>query len=277
MKSALRSKQPYEAYTPDDHRAWQILYERQKNALALHAAPAFVEGIEKLELSSSRVPDFVSLNRTLAATTGWHIAAVDGLISDRAFFECLANRVFPVTWWMRGLAQLDYLEEPDLFHDLFGHVPMLMHSAFADFMQAYGRHGLRADQLGALESLSRLYWYTVEFGLIQDARVPGGLALYGAGIASSSGETLHSLSCKEDAPRRFCFDVKRVMQTRFRTDVFQQTYFVIESFEQLFAAVDHDLDELLISLRSCREYGPGEEGDAHDWVDSVSANMAIAA
>lgn len=277
MTAGLRPEQPYEAYTADDHRAWQILYERQKSALTRHAAPAFVEGIEKLELSSTRVPDFISLNRALAATTGWRIAAVNGLISDRAFFECLANRIFPVTWWMRGLAQLDYLEEPDLFHDLFGHVPMLMHAPFADFMQAYGRHGLRADQLGALESLSRLYWYTVEFGLIQDARVPGGLAIYGAGIASSSGETRHSLARGDDAPRRLRFDVDRVMQTRFRTDVFQQTYFVIESFEQLFAAVDRDLGEWLVAPRDGPEYAPGEGGGAHDWADLTSGNIAFAA
>ncbi len=184
-------------------------------------------------MGESQIPRFDELNQILRAATGWTLVGVEGLLPELDFFDHLANRRFPVTWWIRRPEQIDYIAEPDLFHDLFGHVPLLMNPVFADFMQAYGRGGVKAHGIGpeALQNLTRLYWYTVEFGLIN---TPHGLRIYGAGIVSSKGESLHSL--ESAAPNRIGFDLARIMQTRYRIDTFQKTYFVIDSFEQLMQA-----------------------------------------
>lgn len=245
--------QPLERYGQVDHAVWTQLYARQSALLQGRACDAFVAGLAKIDLPADRVPSFADVNRQLKPATGWEIVAVPGLVPDRVFFEHLANRRFPVTWWMRRPDQLDYLQEPDCFHDLFGHVPLLIDPVFADYMQAYGRVALAvADDADALARLARLYWYTVEFGLIRDPRAASGLSIYGAGIVSSKGESLYSL--ESAVPNRLGFDLERVMRTQYRIDTFQQTYFVIDDFAQLFALAHVDARALADRLAGLPEH-----------------------
>ncbi|AKM30579.1 phenylalanine 4-monooxygenase [Pandoraea faecigallinarum] len=238
-RSDFTIDQPVEQYGAVDHAVWQQLYERQTAMLPGRVCDAFMEGIRALDMDASRVPEFERLNEKLMAATGWQVVAVPGLVPDEVFFDHLANRRFPATWWMRRPDQLDYLQEPDCFHDVFGHVPLLANPVFADFMQAYGKAGTVAQSLGALPLLARLYWYTVEFGLMRDG---DGLRIYGAGIVSSRGETEFSLTSRE--PNRIGFSLERVLRTQYRIDTFQQTYFVIDDFAQLFDAMRADLPAL---------------------------------
>ncbi|HEY4801117.1 MAG TPA: phenylalanine 4-monooxygenase [Paraburkholderia sp.] len=226
--------QPLARYSAADHAVWDRLYRRQRVLLEGRACDAFIEGALRIGLNVAHVPSFAQVSERLTAATGWRIVAVPGLVPDRIFFEHLANRRFPVTWWMRRPDQLDYLQEPDCFHDLFGHVPLLTDPTFADAIHAYGRAALAVAER-ALPLLARLYWYTVEFGLMRDAHAPNGVKIYGAGIVSSRGETLHSV--ESAAPNRLAFDLDRVLRTRYRIDTFQKTYFVIDSFAQLFDAL----------------------------------------
>ena len=215
-------------FTPAEHDRWRRLHERQMEVLQGRACAAFLHGLEVLDLHGSGVPDFEVLNQGLERLTGWRVVAVPGLVPDAVFFEHLANRRFPAGNFLRSEAEFDYIEAPDVFHDVFGHVPLLAHPAFADYMQAYGRGGLRALEYSAINRLSRLYWYTVEFGLI---RSDEGLAIYGAGIVSSHGETLFALDSA--SPNRIGWTLERVLKTPYRIDDFQQNYFVIDSFDQL--------------------------------------------
>jgi phenylalanine-4-hydroxylase len=248
--------QPTDRYTAADHAVWNQLYTRQTALLEGRVCDAFLEGVARLALSAERVPSFAAINRRLQPATGWEIVAVPGLVPDRVFFEHLANRRFPVTWWMRRPDQLDYLQEPDCFHDLFGHVPLLIQPIFADYMHAYGQAALAASDADALPLLARLYWYTVEFGLIRDPASPNGVRIYGAGIVSSKGETLHSqLSA---APNRLGFALERVMRTRYRIDTFQKTYFVIDDFEQLFDVARTDFAPLLTRLAATPTFAAGD-------------------
>ena len=230
-------EQPWDSYTAADHSVWRTLFRRQREILVGRACSEFLASQDEMGMGEDAIPKFSELNRQLQARTGWQIIGVEGLLPELAFFEHLANRRFPVTWWIRKPEQLDYLSEPDLFHDLFGHVPLLMNPVFADYMQAYGRGGVKAHGIGpdALAQLTRLYWYTVEFGLI---KTDEGLRIYGSGIVSSSGESRYCL--ESPAPNRIGFDLLRVMRTRYRIDTFQKTYFVIDNFEQLFAATGPD-------------------------------------
>lgn len=245
--------QPYERYTAEDHATWATLYRRQCELLEGRACDEYMDGVRHLEVDADRVPDFERLNRKLSAATGWRLVAVPGLIPDDVFFEHLANRRFPVTWWLREPHQLDYLQEPDVFHDLFGHVPLLINPVFADYLQAYGQGGMRAKALGALPMLARLYWYTVEFGLIKTA---AGLRIFGAGILSSKSESIYCL--ESDAPNRVGFDLKRIMRTRYRIDTFQKTYFVIDSFKQLFDATSVDFEPIYRELADMEVLGAGD-------------------
>ncbi len=236
----------------DENRAvWRHLFERQSRLVQHRACPEFLAGLKRLDFSPDRVPDLERVSDQLEAITGWHLAPVDGFLDDGTFFRHLAARRFPVTWWLRPWAKLDYLQEPDLFHDLFGHVPLLSHPVFADYMQAYGEGGLKAERLGALGMIARLYWYTVEFGLIDQGDGP---RIHGAGILSSKGEVLHSLEAPQ--PIRRPFDLKRILRTRYHIDRFQSTYFVISSFEQLFAATAPDFTALYAELAGLPEYDP---------------------
>jgi len=232
--------QGWDAYTPGEHAVWRRLYERQARLLPGRVVPAFLEGLDGLKVAATGIPDFRRLNQVLGQATGWEVVAVPGLIPDDAFFDLLARRKFPSGSFIRRPDQMDYLEEPDVFHDVFGHVPLLMNPVFADFMAAYGEAGLKAEGSGALGRLARLYWYTVDFGLFQTA---DGLRIYGAGIVSSHSETLFSLD--SDSPNRICLDRARVLRTKYRIDDFQETYFVIDRFEALFETLGQDLDAAL--------------------------------
>ena len=238
-------EQPWDGYTATDHEVWRTLFLRQRELLAGRACRAFLDAQDAMGISDAGIPKFSELNVRLQAATGWTLIGVQGLLPELDFFEHLANRRFPVTWWIRTPAQLDYLSEPDLFHDLFGHVPLLMEPVFADYMQAYGRGGVKAHGVGgdALVNLTRLYWYTVEFGLI---RQPDGLRIYGSGIVSSKGESIHCL--ESAAPNRIGFDLERIMRTRYRIDTYQKTYFVIDSFEQLMQATAPDFAPIYARL-----------------------------
>ncbi|WP_371180751.1 phenylalanine 4-monooxygenase [Xanthomonas sacchari] len=237
--------QPWERYSADDHATWGTLYARQRELLVGRACDEFLQAQDAMGMTPQAIPRFDDLNAVLQATTGWTLVGVEGLLPELDFFDHLANRRFPVTWWIRRPEQIDYIAEPDLFHDLFGHVPLLMNPLFADYMQAYGRGGVKAHAIGpdALQNLTRLYWYTVEFGLID---TPDGLRIYGAGIVSSKGESLYSL--ESDAPNRIGFDLQRIMRTRYRIDTYQKTYFVIDSFEQLMQATAPDFTPIYAAL-----------------------------
>ncbi|KGM56777.1 phenylalanine-4-hydroxylase [Lysobacter arseniciresistens ZS79] len=238
-------EQPWDDYSDTDHRVWAQLFERQKAILPGRASDEFLAALAAMEMTPDRIPKFDDLNPILRAATGWELVGVEGLLPELTFFDHLANRRFPVTWWIRKPEQLDYLSEPDLFHDLFGHVPLLMNPVFADYMAAYGRGGVKAHGIGedALVNLTRLYWYTVEFGLI---RQKDGLRIYGSGIVSSKGESIHCL--ESDAPNRIGFDLERIMRTRYRIDTYQKTYFVIDSFEQLMDATRPDFAPIYETL-----------------------------
>jgi len=220
--------QNWAAYTAEDHATWDILFERQAALLPGRVTPEFIAGLDVLRLSKPGIPDFEELSERLMKATGWQVVAVPGLVPDDIFFDHLANRRFVSGNFIRRRDQLDYLQEPDVFHDVFGHVPLLAHPVFADYMQAYGEGGQRAAQAGVIEKLARLYWYTVEFGLVRSGDE---LKLYGAGIVSSYTESLFALD--DPSPNRIGFDLRRLMRTKYRIDDFQQNYFVIDSFEDL--------------------------------------------
>jgi len=248
-------EQPWASYSKTDHEVWDTLYRRQRELLPRYACREFLEGVERFGLGDGGIPRFDDLNRVLGEATGWQLVAVEGLLPDEVFFDHLANRRFPVSWWIRKPDQLDYLSEPDLFHDLFGHVPLLLNPVFADYMQAYGKGGMKAHAIGpeALMNLTRLYWYTVEFGLI---RTSEGLRIYGAGIVSSKGESIYSID--SPAPNRIGFDLERVMNTRYRIDTYQQTYFVIDDFAQLFEATGPDFTPIYAKLANGTPVAAGE-------------------
>jgi phenylalanine-4-hydroxylase len=246
--------QPWDDYSATDHDVWRQLYERQRALLVGRASDEFLVAQDAMGMTPDAIPKFDELNDVLRAATGWELVGVEGLLPELTFFDHLANRRFPVTWWIRKPEQLDYLAEPDLFHDLFGHVPLLMNPVFADYMQAYGRGGVKAHGIGpeALVNLTRLYWYTVEFGLIQQE---DGLRIYGSGIVSSKGESIHCL--ESDAPNRIGFDLERIMRTRYRIDDYQKTYFVIDSFEQLMDATGPDFTPIYARLATQESYPAG--------------------
>jgi phenylalanine-4-hydroxylase len=248
-------EQPWDSYSQSDHDVWDTLFRRQRELLPGRACKEFMQGVERFGLGDGGIPKFSDLNEVLKKATGWEVVAVEGLLPDEVFFDHLANRRFPVSWWIRKADQLDYLSEPDLFHDLFGHVPLLLNPVFADYMQAYGRGGMKAFAIGpdALMNLTRLYWYTVEFGLMNTDE---GMRIYGAGIVSSKGESIHSLDSL--APNRIGFGIERVMSTRYRIDTYQQTYFVIEDFEELFEATGPDFAPLYARLHELPAHAAGD-------------------
>jgi len=227
-------EQDWAAYTAADHELYRRLYERQAAQLPGLACDEFIAAVGQLG-APAQIPRFDALSEKLMRATRWEVVAVPGLIPEEAFFALLAQRRFPVTGWIRKPEEFDYVVEPDVFHDLFGHVPLLFNPMFADYMQAYGAGGLKASRLEACEYLARLYWYTVEFGLID---TPAGLRAYGAGILSSAGELRHSVQSTQ--PQRLGFDLERIMRTRYTIDSYQASYFVIDSFQQLFEATAPD-------------------------------------
>jgi phenylalanine-4-hydroxylase len=236
-------EQDWAAYTAQDHDLYRRLYQRQAAQMRGLACDEFVSAVENLG-DPEHIPRFDALSEKLMRATGWEVVAVPGLIPEEAFFGLLSKRRFPITGWLRKPEEFDYVVEPDVFHDLFGHVPLLFNPVFADYMQAYGRGGLKAMQLADCELLARLYWYTVEFGLIN---TPQGVRAYGAGILSSAGELRHSVRSSE--PSRIGFDLKRIMRTRYKIDTYQASYFVIDSFEQLFEATAPDFTPIYREVR----------------------------
>jgi phenylalanine-4-hydroxylase len=244
--------QRWDHYTAEEHRVWKTLFERQSRLLPGRACDQFVAGMAALPIGAEQIPDFRRLSDTLMQRTGWQVVAVPGLVPDAVFFEHLAHRRFPAGQFIRKPHQLDYLEEPDVFHDVFGHVPMLMHPAIADFMQAYGVGGLRAQQLGVLDQLARVYWYTVEFGLVQQQ---DGRRIYGAGIASSAAESVFALD--DASPNRVRFELERVMRTKYRIDDFQETYFVIDHLDQLLDLAGIDFAPIYGRVQGQAEVEPG--------------------
>lgn len=244
--------QGWARYTPAEHAVWKTLFERQTRLLPGRACDEFVEGMRKLPIGAEQIPDFRRLSEVLMKQTGWQVVAVPGLVPDEVFFEHLAHRRFPAGQFIRKPHELDYLEEPDVFHDVFGHVPMLMNPVIADYIQAYGQGGLRASRLGVLDKLARVYWYTVEFGLV---RQQDGLRIYGAGIASSFTESVFALD--DTSPNRIGFALERVMRTRYRIDDFQETYFVLEHLDDLLELARIDFAPLYERVREASDHEPG--------------------
>ena len=245
--------QGWERYTAQDHGVWQTLFERQTKLLLGRACDEFVAGMRDLPISADQIPDFRQLSEVLMQRTGWQVVAVPGIVPDAVFFDHLANRRFPAGRFIRKPHELDYLEEPDVFHDVFGHVPMLMNPTIADYIQAYGVGGLRAQELGVLDRLARVYWYTVEFGLVQQR---DGLRIYGAGIASSATESVFALD--DASPNRLRFDLERVMRTHYRIDDFQETYFVIGDLDELLALAHIDFGPIYQNVLGQTEFTPGQ-------------------
>jgi phenylalanine-4-hydroxylase len=252
--------QQWDRFSAEEHGVWDTLFARQSAMLPGRASEAFLRGLDVLRLDRPGIPDFAVLNERLMAATGWQVVAVPGLVPDDVFFDHLANRRFVSGNFIRRADQLDYLQEPDVFHDVFGHVPMLADPVFADYMQAYGKGGLRSLGFGALHKLARLYWYTVEFGLVREN---GALRIYGAGIVSSYGESIFALD--DASPNRIGFNLERIMRTEYRIDDYQQNYFVIDSYEDLLrTTVDTDFAPLYARLESLpdiavAEIVPGDE------------------
>ena len=248
MRADYTVDQDYAAYREADQDRWRRLYARQMRLVPGRACPEFLRVVETLGYETG-IPRFAEVNGRLRAATGWEVVAVPGLLPEHVFFAHLARRRFPVTVWLRDEHEFDYIVEPDVFHDFFGHVPLLFDPVFADYMQAYGRGGEKADGLHALEYLARLYWYTVEFGLV---RAEGGLRIYGAGILSSPSEVSYALA--SPLPRRIGFSVERVMRTRYKIDTFQETYFVIDDFGQLFRETEPDFTPLYERIAGLEPY-----------------------
>jgi len=243
--------QHWERYTIEEHATWSTLYRRMQQTLPGRACDEFRRGLELLEIGA-QIPDLGRLSESLRKLSGWQLVAVPGHVPEGIFFEHLAHRRFPVGRFIRKPHELDYLEEPDIFHDVFGHVPMLAQPVFAEYMEAFGWGACRAQGFGALEYISRLYWYTVEFGLIAQ---PEGLRFYGSGIASSAAESVYSV--EDPSPNRLHFELERVMRTKYRIDDFQESYFVIDSFERLFQDTYKDFRPLYACLATGEIYEPG--------------------
>jgi len=225
-------KQDYSKYTEEDFLVWKLLYQRQKVLLQNMASKEFFKGLNEMNFSEEKIADFNYVNEILAKTTGWQIEVVPGLIPDKDFFELLADKKFPSSTWLRKLENLDYLEEPDMFHDCFAHMPLLTDQFFVDYLQALSKIALKyIDDALAIELIGRIYWFTVEFGLIKEAV---GIRIYGAGILSSSGE---SIFCLSEKANRQIFDVKEIMEKHYYKDHFQDRYYVINSYKELFDAI----------------------------------------
>ncbi len=254
IRTDFTIRQRWEDYSAAEHGIWRTLYRRMEKILPGRACDEFMRGLKALRIGEEQIPNLERMSDALEKLTGWRVVAVPSLVPDDIFFEHLANKRFPAGRFIRRQDQLDYIEEPDIFHDVFGHVPMLAHPVFGDYMQAYGKGGQRAlSEFGMLKQLARLYWYTVEFGLINN---PGGMRIYGSGIVSSSAESVYAL--ENPSPNRIAFQLERVMRTDYRIDDFQESYFVIESFDQLFKDTYQDFGSLYAKLKSGPTYKPGD-------------------
>lgn len=256
MRDDYTIDQNWDDYTAEDHAIWRELYDTQAALLPGLACKDYMNGLDALDISNG-IPNFEDLNAKLKAKTGFTIVAVPGAVPASVFFEHLANRRFPSTEWIRTRDQFDYIREPDVFHDIFGHVPLLANPVFADYMEAYGKGGMRSLEFKASKKLGRLYWYTVEFGLINTAE---GLRIYGAGILSSQTESVYAL--ESAIPRRIQFDLKRIMQTDFDITNLQKLYFVINDFQELMdATAGTDFTPIYTELAGKPIHAPEDKAD----------------
>lgn len=263
---------PQRVFTQEEHETWRVLYKRQEEILKNRAISLFMDSLSTLGINHDRIPSFAEVNEILMKRTGWQVVPVPGLIPDEPFFELLANRRFPSGNFIRRKEQLDYIQEPDVFHDLFGHVPILADPTFADYMEEYGKGGLKAAKRGTISKLARLYWYTVEFGLIEE---PQGLRIYGAGILSSPTESVFALD--DASPHRIRFNLKRVLQTHFQIDDFQDNYFVIRDFKQLFDETHADFKPVYDALQDADEYAAGTLLETDDAMTKGTGTYAVEA
>lgn len=272
--------QGWERYTAEDHATWRVLFERQQQTLKGHVCQEYLDGLEALGIGLEGVPNFEAMNASLRRITGWEVVAVPGLIPSRPFFQMLANRQFPAGTFIRSREQLDYLEEPDIFHDVFGHVPLLTNPAYADYMNEYGRIGLDAVENKGVKFLARLNWYTIEFGLI---RKPEGIRIYGAGIVSSYGEAKYV--AEDPSAHQLAFNLDRVLRTGYYIDDFQAAYFVVDQFEDLFDLLKRtDFTAQFDKLRTQPSHTPFEilaqdtvirKGTGHYWRNFPSTKTSL--
>lgn len=228
--ASIFTTQDWAAYTDEDHAVWGILYERRMRELAANGSRVFLDGAAAIGLRPDRVPELAEVNRRLDARTGWNAVPVTGFIPARQFFQCLAERRFPTTITIRPREQLDYLPEPDIFHDVFGHVPLHADAAFGDYLQGFGEVAARAESDEDVQRMARLFWFTVEFGLVHEG---GRTKVYGSGLISSAGDAANALGPRCD---RRPFSLDAVFDQPFEIDRFQDVLFVVESFDQLFEA-----------------------------------------
>jgi phenylalanine-4-hydroxylase len=263
--------QDWASYSSAEHDRWDRLFRRAVEVSQGRACDEYLTALDRLKLSDSGIPDMARLSERLEKVTGWRVVPVVELVPDDVFFEHLANRRFPAGAFIRPEEEMDYLKEPDIFHDIFGHVPLLANRAYSDFMVAYGKCGRRAMQLGRLHNLARLYWYTIEFGLIRSA---AGLRVFSAGILSSAAESVFAL--ESESPNRIAFTLGRVMRTKYAIDDFQQTYFVIDSFEKLLAACYQDFGEVYEQLATATDIEPFELVDGDEVLTrGTQAHLAL--
>lgn len=225
--------QDYSTYTQDDFEVWEVLYNRQIKQLQPLASKVYLEGIKKVKFSADKIPNYQEVNELLIKLTGWQIHVVPGLIDNKPFFELMQNKKFCASTWLRKRQQLDYLEEPDMFHDIFGHVPLLSNQSICHFLEELARIALRfIDKPQAVEYIARLYWYTIEFGLIREENE---LKIYGAGILSSFGESIYAIQSTE--PQRIDYNIQQIFDTPYIKEHYQEQYFVIDSYQQLFNSI----------------------------------------
>ena len=252
--SKYTAKKPDQAglidYTDAEHQVWRQLFTRQMNCIPNRACDEFILGLQLLDLNAEKIPQLPIVSEQLKPLTGWSVNAVEALISPKTFFQLLANRQFPAATFIRSMEELDYVTEPDIFHELFGHCPLLTQPIYADFIQAYAEYVLSCDQ-DDWALLQRLFWYTVEFGLI---KTPAGCRAYGGGILSSFGETPYCV--ESDVPQRKPFDVLDAFRTPYRIDLLQTVYYVINDFQQLYDILKLDLTDLIAQARSLGEFDP---------------------
>ena len=232
MNRVKPTEQIYSNYTPEDFMVWEILFSRQMTSLSQHASRDYLQAVDTIGFRKDEIPEFSELNKKLGSLTGWKIITVPGICPPAEFFRLLSEKTFTCTCWLRTMEELDYLEEPDMFHDVFGHVPLLTNPAYCEFFEALGTIAMEnIDNQEAIDMLERLYWFTIEFGLM---RQEGELKIYGSGIISSTGETKHAMS---DLSQKHAFETSVVMDHTFRTDVMQDEYYVIDNFQQLVEAL----------------------------------------
>ena len=237
------TEQVYSNYTMEDFQVWELLYNRQRKLLENCVSSEYLKALDTIGFSPDRIPNFEMIGSTLKSLTGWSLTTVPNISDQKSFFQHLSQKKFTATCWLRDMDELDYLEEPDMFHDVFGHVPLLCNKAYTDFFEALSRIALEhIDDPKAVELLGRVYWFTIEFGLIRELDE---LKIYGAGIISSYGETNNCLS---EATEKFDFNVEQILSTGFRTDIIQDKYFVIESFDQLYRSVPEIKHQLQLAL-----------------------------